>query len=101
MMKCRQKLLAAGLILCIAVTGCAGQDKAGDAVTPSSGAVSQTEGQENSAAESGEQIPNPMEEVKDILAFEDFHTSGCVASKEDCHTYMEAYRTCLCHSYRS
>ena len=46
MMKCRQKLLAAGLILCIAVTGCAGQDKAGDAVTPSSGAVSQTEGQE-------------------------------------------------------
>ena len=36
-----------------------------------------------------------------ILAFEDFHTYGCMASKEDCHTYMEAYRTCLCHSYRS
>lgn len=71
MMKCRQKLLAAGLILCIAVTGCAGQDKAGDAAAPSSGAVSQAEGQESSAAESGAQIPNPMEEVKDILAFED------------------------------
>ena len=35
-----------------------------------------------------------------ILVFEDFHTSGCMADKEDCHIYMEAYHTCLCYNYR-
>lgn len=35
-----------------------------------------------------------------ILAFEDCHTSGSLVGKKGFHPYMEAYRTCLCHTYR-
>lgn len=28
------------------------------------------------------------------------HTSGSLVGKKGFHPYMEAYRTCLCHTYR-
>ena len=35
-----------------------------------------------------------------VLAFEDCHTSCSLVGQENFHPYMEAYRTCLCHTYR-
>ena len=34
------------------------------------------------------------------LVFEDCHTSCSLVGQENFHSYMEAYRTCLCHTYR-